>query len=223
MSVKKKYQVHAVKPHVTHEWLKYKHYAKRLPLIVAAYGLYEGPILKGVCTFGNPPRAMNNADCIFDSYSVKTVELNRLCVEDNLPKNALSFFLSSVLQMISGPCCVVSYADHSQGHHGYIYQATNWIYTGKNQVHDRQIILDQVEVHPRTAVKKSGSVKEFCKEHGAQLGEYTYKHRYLYFVGTKNERRKMHKSLKYNKFDYPKGKNKRYDSDYKVEGQAILF
>jgi len=25
---------------------------------------------------------------------------------------------------------VVSYADTSQNHHGYIYQATNWIYTG---------------------------------------------------------------------------------------------
>mgnify|MGYP006969545401 FL=1 len=73
--------------------------------------------------------------------------------------------------MIQAPCCVVSYADDSRGHNGYIYQATNWIYTGKNQVHDRQIFLNGVEVHPRTAVSKSGSVSKFCEEHGAELGE----------------------------------------------------
>lgn len=223
MSVKNEYEVYAVRPHITHEWLKYKHYAKRVPLIVAAYGLYQGSVLKGVCTFGNPPRAMNNGECIFDGYSVKTLELNRLCIDDNLPKNTLSLFVSSVLKMIQAPCCVVSYADDSKGHNGYIYQATNWIYTGKNQVHDRQIFLDGVEVHPRTAVSKSGSVHKFCEEHGAELGEYTFKHRYIYFLGTKKEKKKMHKNLKYKRLKYPKGVNKRYDSSYKVEGQAILF
>ena len=32
--------------------------------------------------------------------------------------------------MITKPKVIVSYADTSLGHHGYIYQATNWIYTG---------------------------------------------------------------------------------------------
>ena len=47
-----------------------------------------------------------------------------------LEKNVLSFFVSGCLNRLPKPSVVVSYADTSQGHHGFIYQATNWIYTG---------------------------------------------------------------------------------------------
>jgi len=208
---------------LTHEWLKYKHYAKRIPPIIWAFGLYDDNILKGVCTFGMPARAMNNGDCVFTEYRVKTLELNRLVVEDELPKNTLSFFVARCLKMLSTPCCVVSYADDSNGHNGYIYQATNWVYTGKNQVHDRQIYLGDNEVHPRTAVQKSGSVNAFCQQYGAILGEYTHKHRYFQFLGSKSEKRKMRKQLIYDVQPYPKGENKRYDSSYKAHTQLTMF
>lgn len=35
-----------------------------------------------------------------------------------------------MLKQYKDDLILVSYADSAQGHHGYIYQATNWIYTG---------------------------------------------------------------------------------------------
>jgi len=34
----------------TYDWLKYKHYAKRIPSISYAFGLFIKKELKGVCT-----------------------------------------------------------------------------------------------------------------------------------------------------------------------------
>lgn len=205
------------------EWIKYKHYAKRVPLILYSFGLIINNELKGICTFGNPPRAMNDGNSIFKDLSVRTIELNRLVVSEGLDKNTLSFFVSKCLKLLPKPICVVSYADKTFGHNGYIYQATNWIYTGLNKVHDRQIFLNGKEVHPRTAVSKSGSVKKFCIEYGADLGEYTQKHRYIYFLGSKKQVKKMKLNLIYDVCKYPKGDNNTYDSSYKVTTQKRLF
>lgn len=63
-------------------------------------------------------------------YSDRVFELNRLCVSEGLPKNALSWFVGQTFKMLPSPLALVSFADSGQNHHGYIYQATNWIYTG---------------------------------------------------------------------------------------------
>lgn len=110
MSIKNKYKVQSVDAWLTHEWLLKKHYAKRIPSIEYSFGLYEGLMLIGVCTFGCPPRVMNNGESIFKEYRVKTFELNRLCVNDGLDKNTLSFFVSNCLKKLPRPSCVVSYA-----------------------------------------------------------------------------------------------------------------
>ena len=47
MSIKEKYSVKSIKPSETYDWLKNKHYAKRIPSISYAFGLYERSILSG--------------------------------------------------------------------------------------------------------------------------------------------------------------------------------
>lgn len=225
MSIKAKYSVRPIESHECKQWLLYKHYAKRIPSIEYSFGLYNDSILVGVCTFGCPPRVMNNGECIFRTYRVKTLELNRLCVNDGLEKNALSFFVSSALKFLPKPCCVVSYADFSFGHNGYIYQATNWLYAGLNQIHERQVFFDGEEVHPRTACSMGfTSISEWAaKEPRVTLGEYTKKHRYFQFLGNKKEITEMKKDLVYESFPYPKGESRRYESSYIPVVQLSLF
>lgn len=225
MSVKEKYKVEPINSDQCKEWLLYKHYAKRIPSIEFSFGIFDNQILIGICTFGCPPRVMNNGESIFNEYRVKTFELNRLCVNDGLEKNVLSFFVSQSLKMLPKPCCVVSYADFTFGHNGYIYQATNWIYAGLNQIHERQIFLDGKEIHPRTACSMGfTSITEWAaKEPRVTLGEYTKKHRYFQFLGNKKEIQKMKNEFMYDVFPYPKGNNKRYDSSYKPTVQLTLF
>lgn len=50
------------------------------------------------------------------------IELNRLSLDDALPRNSQSWFVSRTLKMLP-PRIIVSYADPLYGHIGYIYRA----------------------------------------------------------------------------------------------------
>lgn len=206
------------------DWLLKKHYAKRVPTIIYCFGLFYKNQMVGVCTFGNPPKAMNNGEAIFAKCTIKTVELNRLVTNENLNKNALSFFVSKCIKMLPSCICIVSYADYTFGHNGYIYQATNWIYTGLNKIHERQIFYKGVEVHPRTITGKNLKISELPNiDKNYTLGEYTKKHRYIMIKAPKKYKKKLLKNLKYGIESFPKGNNKRYDASYKPITQTKLF
>ena len=109
--------VKSIKSRETYDWLLYKHYAKRIPSISYSFGLYLNEELNGICTFGYPPNYnYNNGKCVFYSYECLTLELNRLVVNENLPKNSLSIFVSKSLKLLPKPSCIVSYADQNKGH-----------------------------------------------------------------------------------------------------------
>ncbi len=126
------FTIREIPPKLTHDWLLHKHYAHRIPgSILFAFGLYDTTmILQGVCTFGMPCVQMNNGSCIFDNYVVRTLELSRLVINEKSPKNSGSYFIAQCFKLLPKPLCLVSFADPNNGHHGYIYQSTNWLYTG---------------------------------------------------------------------------------------------
>lgn len=112
------------------EWLLYKHYAKRLCSISFAFGLYIDNVLKGVCTFGMPPSSTLATSICGEDLKKYVLELNRLVVNEGLPKNTLSFFVSKSINKLPNNKIIVSFADANMSHSGYIYQATNFFYTG---------------------------------------------------------------------------------------------
>lgn len=127
----KGYQVERIHKKMTTDWLLHKHYAKRMCNIVHAFGLYNpSNELCGVITFGMPPSSKLAGSICGDIYGKYVLELNRLVVNDGLPKNALSYFVSNSIKLIPNDVIIVSFADANMNHHGYIYQATNFIYTG---------------------------------------------------------------------------------------------
>ena len=120
------------------EWFLYKHYAHKMPNIVYSFGLFINDKLSGVCSFGQPPPNFNNSeDICIGIENVRVLELSRLVVNDGLPKNTLSNFVSKCLKLLPKPMIIVSYSDTRQGHNGYIYQATNWI----TQVYHRKQVV----------------------------------------------------------------------------------
>ena len=146
MSIKDKYIVKSIKSFECKEWLLYKHYAKRMCSISYAFGLYVNNILIGVCTFGKPASPSLCDSTCGKENSKYVYELNRLCVNDNLEKNVLSFFVSNCLKMLP-KLIIVSYADTAQNHHGYIYQATNWFYTGlSSKAKDKKLIGSNLSI-----------------------------------------------------------------------------
>lgn len=212
------FTVSSIPSYQTHDWLLHKHYAKRIPSISFSFGLYDQQnMLQGVVTFGKPA---SNALCIGvcgEENSSFVYELNRLCVNEGLKRNVLSFFLSKALKMLP-PLIIVSYADTSQNHHGYIYQATNWTYTGLSAKRTERF-------DPKNPNKHSKSVTENKKNKYQELSvrERPQKHRYLYFTGNRTQNKHWKKALKYKPELYPKGNNQRYEAEYKPTIQTKLF
>ena len=220
MSIKNKYKVNHIKNKECKEWLLYKHYAKRIPPIQFAFGLFDiQNTIVGVCTLSIPASRFK--------LSLDVYELNRLVSNDNLPKNTLSYFVSKVLKKIPTKKIIVSYADKNQNHHGYIYQATNWIYTGFSTA-EKKIIVNGKELHRRTLYDTYGTSSiDKLKKKGLnieQIEQYG-KHRYLYILDNKKNRKKIFQEIKnkYGTIPYPKGDNKKYDASYKPKTQTQLF
>lgn len=99
---------------------------------------------------------------------------------------------------------VVSYADVDQNHNGIIYQATNWIYLGKNGEGNRSaFIINGKKTHPRT-IGSIGGVQslEWVRKHldpNATEFRTKGKHKYI-FVFNKRLRKKYLQQAK----PYPK-------------------
>lgn len=219
MSIPSIYAVRPIKKHECREWLLLKHYAKRMPSVSYAFGLYNETALIGVITFGMT--ANSNLNEFIKGF--QCIELNRLCVNDDLPKNVLSFFVGNALRLLPSPVVVISYADTGQGHHGYIYQATNWIYTGLGKG-DYEFIKDGRQFHRKNLFDLFGSGNlENAKENGYEVVKVAPKHRYIMLLGDKRARRTMKALLPFTPEPYPKGDNKRYDASYEPITQSLLF
>ena len=133
-------------------------------------------------------------------YSV--YELNRLVI---LPEysgdNNASYLIAHSLKMMPQRSFIVSYADTAWSHVGYVYQATNWLYTGLSASRTDTFIPDGQ--HPR---HRSKDMDDNIRQ------TRSAKHRYIYLVGNKRDRREMRKELIYEVYDkYPKGDETRYD------------
>ena len=212
-SVRDKYKVESIDSKETYEWLLYKHYARRIPSISYSFGLFDSKNLIGVCTYGKPASPSLCIGLCGDKYSRFVYELNRLCVNDHSEKNLTSYFIGKTLKLITKPKILVSYADVAQNHNGYIYQATNWIYTGKTK--ERTDIGFKDGSHSRHYDKNI----DYKKNRKIRSSKY----RYVCFIGSKKQKKEMLNNLKYKIEPYPKGENKRYDASYKPTTQARLF
>ena len=223
MTIKEKFTVKPIKRFETHDWFNNKHYAKRIPSISYCYGLYDiNKVLQGVISFGSPPSRSLVVGSFNGKYQDDFLELNRLCVEDNLEKNSLSFFVSQSLKLLPKPKVIVSYADTSQNHHGYIYQATNWIYTGLSDKRTEWRMVGNNK-HSKTICEQYTLEERQRDKDRFHLVDRPRKHRYFYFLGTRKQKQEMKDSLTYAIESYPKGDNKRYDSSYNPIIQGILF
>jgi hypothetical protein len=207
-------------------WLLQKHYAKRIPSISYAFGLYDNSSLVGVVTYGTPSSSTLRDGIAGPENAQYVLELNRLCI-DSKNKNAASMLVGRSLQMLPKPSIVVSYADTAQEHIGYVYQACNFIYTGLSAKRTDWKIKGMEHLHGQTIADMSrgcnGSRSDFMREKFGDdfyLEDRARKHRYIFVTG-KNKTIKA--AIKYKQEPYPKGQSKRYDAGGEVQIQSLLF
>ena len=209
-----------IKSDQTHDILKNMHYAKRIPHIVKSFGLYECNKLLGIITYGVPASRSLCVGVCGEKFSYDVIELNRLFLIIN-KKNLASFFVAKTLKLLKKPKIVVSYSDTSMNHNGYIYQASNFFYTGLSAKR-KEWRLKNSNKHSKTITEQSTLI-ERKNSHNYIFVNRPQKHRYIYFVGTKKQKKLYLKNLKYPIYNYPKGQNDRYAINHKTKTQELLF
>tara|TARA_R100001015_G_C4529481_1_gene96287 strand:- start:26 stop:679 length:654 start_codon:yes stop_codon:yes gene_type:complete len=203
LSVHDKYSVRKINYQDTKDLILNVHYAKRMPSISYAYGLFEDSILVGLVSYGVPASPRVCEGLCGKEHSKKVLELNRLVLRNN-KKNEASILVSKSLKLLPKPTIVISYADTSQNHVGYIYQATNFIYLGLSAKRtDRIYINGEKQKHGRHMISTDiENIKE-----KTVLVDRPRKHRYLHIMANKRDKKELLKQLKYEIKPYPKGEN----------------
>ena len=186
-----KYEVKKVNYNDTKHFILNIHYAKRMPSVIQySFGLFEDNILVGIITYGIPASPFLCKGIAGVKNKSLVLELSRLVLKNN-KKNEASMLVGKSLKLLPKPKIIVSYADTDQDHVGFIYQATNFYFTGTTK--------------PRTDM--AGKNGKHSRHH---LGDKTKrifrsaKHRYVYVIGNKKDKKKLFKELKYPILNYPK-------------------
>ena len=181
-----------------------RHYSGRKPVVSKAFGLIEDGVLQAVITYGKPASPSVCVGICGKEYSGNVYELNRMCRSDEYRK-PLSHFVSATLRMLKPlDWIVVSYSDTAMNHHGYVYQACNFLYTGTSAPHADKYVPDG-SGHNRHAESFDVRKDEFSVER-------SIKHRYVYFcTKSKKLKKEWMNSLRYPVLPYPKGDNSNYE------------
>ena len=142
------------------------------------------------------------------------LDLTRFCLEDEMPQNTASWFLSRQIKYIRDNCLdihfLITYADYNQEHKGIIYRATNWIPFGVGgdgrKVYD---ILDD-------GTLKLTSSRWLNKKDKDKIKKIKIKKKFRYTLPLRMKRKKFRKTYKdtLTKFDKLWVK---LDKDFKVE------
>lgn len=174
----------------SHEAAKYAvehwHYSKSMPTPpVIKIGVWENEKYIGCVLFSRG--ASNNLGKPYGLKDIQCCELTRvaLSTHDTATSRVLSIALKMLQNKEKGLRLIISFADTNQGHHGGIYQATNWIYAGVtdgtyiyidksgNKWHSRQ-------VSERGYNKQYGELRRAPKPSDCERVYQLGKHRYLY-------------------------------------------
>lgn len=196
-------------------WLLARHYAKRMCPISFAFGAYRDTVLIGVVTYGTPASPHLCRGICGEEWSDKVLELNRLCCENT--SNVASMLVGRSLRQLPEPSIVVSYADTAQGHVGYIYQATNFIYTGQTDSDRKTPRGDRIAGIGHS--RHLGRMADGTVDKSLGIVRRLPKHRYVFPCGTAKQRAQIRAALRYAVEPYPKGESRRYDSSARIETQ----
>ena len=114
-------------------------------------GKFGIPNMIGVCIYTRPA-GPSAGKSYWPQNPMRVLELRRLCLIDDTPKNSESFFVGWTLRWLKKRTeweYVISYADEEQGHKGVVYQASNFKYLGKTKA-GRTLQVDDKRFHIRT-------------------------------------------------------------------------
>jgi hypothetical protein len=162
------------------------HYSRSMPTPpVIKIGVWEDGKFIGCVLFSRG--ATNNLGKPYGLTNTEVCELTRvaLTVHHSAVSRILAIAIKMLAQKEDGLRLIVSFADTEQQHHGGIYQASNWLYSGMTAGYDKFRDKSGRIWHPRqvsaTGYKRQyGDYRRVPKINDWERVPVGGKHRYLY-------------------------------------------
>ncbi len=162
------------------------HYSKAMPVGKLSHvGIWENEQFIGAIVFGRGANVHIGSPYGLEQNQV--CELVRVAMRTHTTpvSRCLGRALKMLVKLAPELRLVVSYADIEQSHLGVIYQATNWVYSGKTDGEAKYITPDGRKLHQRQ-VSETGWITQFGRREAApKKRDCTHvitqgKHKYLY-------------------------------------------
>jgi len=206
----------------TYEAAKYAcehwHYSRVMPAGKAVFcGAWEDGRYIGCVIVSRG--ANNNIGSEYGLDQNRVCELTRVALTDHQATvtKIVAIALRMLRRISPGLRLIVSYADPLQGHLGGIYQAGNWVYTGKSRP-QREMILNGRHRHKRAIFAKYGTVSpEKLRKRGINIkyGPIEWKYKYLYPLD-----KAMRRQIESLRLPYPKADKATQDAPSFQDGKA---
>lgn len=148
------------------KFIEENHYSHSINGVKSSFcfAMFRGEELVGAAIFGAP--ATKGVSESYATSPENVMELRRLCLVDDTPKNAESFFIAKMvkwLQKNTPITTIISYADPAYGHVGTIYKASNFTCVGAT-IPVKTLLWNGKKYHDRALrVKYKGKLKPFSQ------------------------------------------------------------
>ena len=205
MSLGDDYKIERIGYQLATETVIREHYLHRKAPISFAFGMFDRyETLVGVVTYGVPASSTLLRGVCGDEEAKNVYELNRLWVDESVPRNGESFLIANTIKLLDREI-VISYADTAQEHVGIVYQASNWIYTGLSAKFKDPKIKGLENQHHATYANGLTN-KQVIEKFGDRVYwiDRPRKHRYVYFNASKTRKKILRGKLRYDVLPYPK-------------------
>ena len=172
------------------------HYNSSLPrLIKHCLGGFIDDELVAVMTLGWGVRPLHTIKKLFPSLTAQDYyENGRMCLDDKLPRNSESQFISECVEFIKinypNIKILFSWSDGMMGKPGYVYQASAFLYGGYIWT-DSYFSLNGERIHPRQTNRIGG------RPSWEQMQELQWRHfkgkqfKYIRFICSHKERKQL--------------------------------
>jgi hypothetical protein len=216
----KELKIKVINEETATQFIEKYHYSGTCPSPTIAFGHYYKEHLVNVILYKFPTGRLMAQQVMQGGDSSNTWELIRMVSFEPKPKNLESKCIANTFKYIRKAYpkikIIISYADNNVGHHGYVYQASNFYYYGQSRP-DKEWYIDNERVHTRTVVSTYGTmsipeVEEMLGERLKIKQQEQTKSRYFFIIAqNKKEKEQILKNIQVDILPYPKGDNQKYD------------
>ena len=194
------------------------------------YGLWLDGDLLGAVTFGWPAGVESRDICGQDHRGLAICLERGACVHYS-PRNSASFLIRRATKRMwleHGYQIFYAYADPMAGEIGTVYQAVGWEYIGQGPGHgNRDRWYFRNPANGRWITSKSfyqrGLKKAEALADGWEFEQRPPKHKYIWFEGSRAEKRRLREACRYSFLPYPKRFEEFRQANLSVNSTGLLY